>query len=388
MRHQTDFYASFFFLPILACCIFLSGCSSDITVNGSSGMLFKHAVIDPNPNTGMECCTDICAVGDINGDGYLDVIIGAENAGANGLVWYEYPAWIKHAVGSGEFTTDGQTGDVDKDGDVDIIGSDINRGIFWYENPNTATASSWTAHKIGEGYGHDLEVGDVDGDDDLDVVTCDKTQVVLWQQVQPMSWMRYTLLEKGGEGMALADLDGDGDLDVVYGGLWLEAPKNLLSPWTSHIIDDAWSSAARAKVADMNGDGRLDVILSVSEAGGNVAWFEAPPDPKTRVWSKHIIESEELVGAHSLQIADLDNDQDLDVVTAEMHTSPQKRVIVYINENGLQWIRHIVATSGSHNMRVGDAGKDGDFDLIGKNFGGSGRVIEMWENLTVTTNAK
>ncbi len=316
------------------------------------------------------------------------MIIGAENAGTKSLVWYEYPAWTKHPVGSGEFTTDGQTGDVDKDGDLDIIVSDISRGIFWYENPNTATASSWTAHKIGDGFGHDLEIGDIDGDGDLDVVTCDKIKIVLWQQINPICWAEYTLLAKIGEGTALADLDRDGDLDVVYGGFWLETPDNFRSAWSSHLIDSSWSSVTRAKVADMNRDGRLDVILSVSEASGNVAWFEAPPDPKTRAWSKHVIENEELVGAHSLQIADLDNDQDLDVVTAEMHTSPQKRIIVYVNENEMQWTRHIVATSGSHNMRVGDVGKDGDVDLIGKNFGGRGRMIEMWENLTVTTNVK
>lgn len=373
------------FWQTLACGIFLFGCFSNITSSQQQEMRFRHVIIDGQPNSGVECCTDICAVGDVNGDGFPDVVIGGQNAEANGLVWYEYPQWTKHPVGSGEFTTDGQTGDVDGDHDLDIIVSDVERGIFWYENPHTPAANSWAAHKIGDGYAHDLEVGDVDGDGNLDVVTCDKTRVMFWQQVNPLRWTRYTVLAKSGEGIALADLDRDGDLDIVYGGIWLEAPDNLDNlPWPQHSIDSSWSSVARAKVADMNGDGLADVILSVSEAEGNIAWFEAPPDPKTGVWQKHLIESEELEGAHSLQVADLDNDRDLDVVAAEMHTSPQKRIIVYVNENGATWRRQIIAMTGSHNMRVDDVGKDGDIDLVGKNYAGRGRMIEMWENLTTS----
>ena len=370
------------FLQRLMYVIFLFGSCSNPLFDFFREIPFRHVIIDSEPNSGVECCTDVCALGDINGDGYLDVVVGGENAATNGLVWYEYPAWTKHPVGSGQFTTDGQTGDVDGDGDLDIIISDFGSGIFWYENPGNPAVDSWTAHKIGEGYGHDLEVGDVDRDGDLDVVTCDKTQVVLWQQINPTMWEGRTLLTKSGEGTALSDLDRDGDLDVVYGALWLEAPDSLYNTvWPQHIIDSSWPNVTRVKVADMNRDGRLDVVLSVSEGSGNLAWFEAPLDPKTGAWDKHIIEGTELDGAHSLQVADMDNDGYLDVVTAEMHISSQKRVIVYINKEGVLWTRQIVATSGSHNLRVGDIGNDGDMDIIGKNFAGVGRVVEMWENL-------
>jgi|GEM_PF-849810 len=383
MPNVTSWNDDKLFLGIAAAVIFLAGCSSSLSPNHLQEMSFKHVIIDSNPNTGADCCTDVCAVGDINGDGYLDIVIGAQNAAANGLVWYEYPQWTKHPVASGQFTTDGQTGDVDGDGDPDIIISESGSGIVWYENHHNPTAAAWTAHKIGSGYGHDLEAGDVDGDGDLDVVTCDKTRVVLWQQINPTAWNELTILAKDGEGTALADLDRDGDLDVVYGGLWLETPDSLnRSPWPQHIIAPSWPGAARAKVADINRDGRLDVILSVSEASGHLAWFEAPVNLQTGSWQEHVIEAAALEGAHSLQVVDMDNDKDLDVVTAEMHISMQKRVIVYINEQNL-WRRQIVSATGSHNLRVGDIGNDGDMDIIGKNFAGDGRLIEMWENETV-----
>ena len=51
------------------------------------------------------------------------------------MFWYEYPAWTEHPIrASGSWTTDMQTGDVDNDGDLDVVipnGS----GLQWYENP-------------------------------------------------------------------------------------------------------------------------------------------------------------------------------------------------------------------------------------------------------------
>jgi hypothetical protein len=350
-----------------------------------SPVSFKHVIIDPQPNAGEDCCTDVCAVGDLNGDGFVDVVIGAEHATTSGLVWYEYPSWKKYPIASGEFTTEGQTADMDGDSDLDVAISDITRGIFWYENPGDSVASllrasGWAEHFIGKDYGHDLEVGDLEGDGDYDIVICDKTQVVLWQQQSPVHWQRRVLKMKDGEGTALGDLDGDGDLDVIYGASWLEAPADLAgAAWSDHVINGAWSSTTRVRAADMNGDQRLDIILSVSEASGQVAWFEAPVEVKSASWKKHLIETEELNGAHSLLVADISRDGRLDVITAELHTSQQKRIIVYFNNEGT-WLRQIIATTGSHNMRVADIGNDGDVDLIGKNYAGKNRVVEMWEN--------
>jgi len=82
-----------------------------------------------------------------------------------------------------------------------------------------------------------------------------------------------------------------------------------------------------------------------------------------------------------LQVADFDGDGDLDVLTAEMHTSREKRVLMYLNKKG-SFEPLVLSRTGSHNMRVADIDQDGDIDIVGKNYAGPGRVIEMWENLT------
>lgn len=371
-------------LPLLILLAAAAGCGGDTPPASPAGdgpVAFGHRVIDAAPPGGADCCTDVCAAGDLDGDGFVDLVAGGEHADGPGLVWYRYPQWEKRPLAAGEFTTDMQVADVDGDGRRDIIVGDSGRGLLWLHNPGALDAP-WDLAVIGAGYVHDLEVGDLEGDGDLDVATCDKHAVRIWVQTGPGSWESRTLVTREGEGTHLADLDGDGDRDVVLGGLWFEAPADPLhGTWTRHDFAPAWSADARVQTGDLDGDGDPDVALTASEGEGPVAWFEAPADPRAAGWTEHRVGALTLAGAHSLQLADFDGDGRLDLATAEMHTGG-RRVLVYLQRDGGAWVEQTLATTGSHNLRAADLGADGDVDLAGKNYGGPGRVFECWENLT------
>jgi hypothetical protein len=89
---------------------------------------------------------------------------------------------------------------------------------------------------------------------------------------------------------------------------------------------------------------------------------------------------------HTFKTGDMDKNGTLDIITAEMHQSPAPhRVSIYYNVsgNGLDWKKEVIATTGSHNIRVGDIGNDGDLDIVGANWSNAaenGAPIEMWEN--------
>ncbi|HEY8470943.1 MAG TPA: VCBS repeat-containing protein [Longimicrobiales bacterium] len=365
----------------LAGAVVLAGCGDsrtppEVAVSEASRALFFHHVVDPTPPGGAECCTDVIGVGDLNGDGYADIVVGGEHASGAGLVWYEYPTWARHAIAAGDFTTDMEVADFDGDGDLDVVAGDMSTGIVWVER---AGDGSWKKNKLADGYAHDLAVADLDGDGQLDLVVADKKGAYLLYG-RGGGVTREEVSSEPGEGLDVADLDGDGNLDIVYANRWFSRHASG-SGWLAHEIDGGFPADTRARAADIDGDGRLDVVLSPSEGTSRLAWFEQPREGGSGAWTRHDIGEDTLTGAHSLAVADIDLNGTPDVVVAEMSTSPARRIIAYLNEgNGATWRRVLLATHGSHNMLAHDVDGDGDTDLLGKNYSGPGRFVEYWEN--------
>lgn len=371
-------------IAMLVIAIILSACGHSRSepqtrVAPEARSLFNHWMVDSAPPGGAECCTDVIAVGDVDGDGFADAVVGGQGGRRAGLVWYEYPSWRRHDIAKGEFTTDGQLFDLDADGDPDIVIGDLDQGVLWYENRDHG--ATWTKHVIGSGYAHDIAVFDIDQDGSGDVVVTDKKRVRIFFSAAA-AHRRVDVVERAGEGLQVADVDGDGDPDILYSNVWLEQQRaGGQIEWRLHDIDPSWNVDTRIQAVDVNGDGKLDVVLSGSEGESRLAWFEAPGGDVFSPWVKHYIGTETFVGAHSLRAADFDLDGAVDIVVAEMSTSPQKRVYVYLNQQaGSDWKALPLATHGSHNMVVADVDGDGDVDLLGKNYEGTGRFVEFWEN--------
>lgn len=363
----------------------------NITLNKdrkSNSISFSHRIIDAHPPSGSGCCLDVCAVGDIDGDGRGDIMLGSEHA--TGAVWYHAPDWTRYPVGQGDFTTDGEIFDIDQDGDNDIIISCISRDeIEWWENSGDPLHGNWERHTIGPGFSHDLAIGDINGDTFPEVVTFRKDnrnnipKQLNWFQnpgSKTGTWIKHPIDFPDGEGLDVGDIDGDGDLDIAASKRWYENNNGDGSVWTTHMISDSWGDDCRDIIADINQDGLKDIVLSHSEGDGGISWFENPD------WNEHKIEPGILNGAHSLEVADFDMDGDPDVLTGEMHTSPENRVLVYENTGeGKSWLKTVLSRSGTHNARKGDIDGDGDTDIVGKNYDGE-KVLEVWENLTIQYN--
>ena len=341
------------------------------------------------------------ASGDIDGDGQVDIVSG----GGRAIQWYQAPDWTVHPVekNSSAGGNGGLVFDVDRDGDLDIVAALYLAELVWWENPGSGSAVTlpWNRHNIDatnpQGFNHDLDFGDIDGDGDGEVVALyvDKGGVVWYdipQNPAQDTWSPTTILASIDDpyvGLAIGDMDSDGDLDVLASNKWYERPSNPASPnWTGRIV--ITDPVQNVFTYDVNGDGRLDVVAAegFEHPNGRILWAEAPADPKMQAWTEHIL-ADDLDGPENIWAGDLDTDGNTEIVTAEMGTSTgwndnDSNFIVFegLDAKGLGWKQHIVVKNVGVSARINPVDIDGDGDVDFTADGNAEDHIYLWENQT------
>jgi hypothetical protein len=363
---------------------------------------FKHQIIYPNvPGA------DEAACGNIDGDGNVDILCSQSEGTQLPIRWYRNPGgsqseWKSsgritpvHDDWKGEQGWMGSwLGDLDGDGDLDVVSgakggfSGISHPVCWFENVK-GDGTVWAERLLPVSGDHidNCRTADLNGDGRDDVIVQKYHGDGVYYVTCPVpadpqkaeSWQAHKI-GTGAHGLCLADVDGDGRLDVTADNRWLRNPGDpAVEDWQAFMITDAASGVKNA-AGDINGNGRIDAALS-SEEGRGVWWFESPSNPASGRWIQHTI-SEDYVGNHTLWFADFDDDGHLDILVAEMHTKGKHRVAIFENADGRggSWIEHIIATTGSHNAIAVDVNGDGKTDVIGCNFAISRNPLEVWYN--------
>lgn len=343
---------------------------------------FEQQVIDPFQ------AGDCKMAGDIDGDGRADLVIGG--AKTEGLVWYHNPDWTKTLIATPEsdFTTDGKLGDVNGDGYLDVIVPDGDN-LVWFENPgrygDATVGSQWVRHDIGvTGWCHDVRVADFDGDGRLDVAARNPDEDMIFFQNGDGSWTQTELrtYAVGSEGLGLGDVNNDGNMDLVIRGEWLQNPGGAAArsadAWAEHVFGEVPNSF-KAVVGDINGDGKNEIVTCSPESVGDLAWWSQTGGDPTALWTKHIIERG-LDRSHTLQLADVNCDGRLDILTGQMHTTRGKEIAVWENlGKAAKWRKTVVGHTGIHNGMLVDIDGDGDYDIFGSNFEGNPPLC-LWIN--------
>ncbi len=330
---------------------------------------------------------------DMNNDGLIDVVVGCYISNSfppydawRNLIYYNVggeleatPSWVSTDEVS---TGDIQVGDINGDGFLDIFAA--NGGfemapsvIYWGSQDGPSTSPGWVSAELGRAWNNYATLFDFDHDGDLDVVTANQGNSTQ-DPYRPM----YIFRNNGGvvetvpgwqsaetsiqNFLAFADYDGDGWEDLAvskWANFQSGVYKNLNG---SMATTPAWTvghtdTDKGVGWADVDDNGWPDLALGTdttvlySNDGGNLSltWTATAP----------------YFGHSELRFFDVDQDGDSDL--AEVHFSDGK-VHIYLNEEGVlssspSWT-YDSPTVGTA-IAFGDINGDGRPDLVVGNSG-------------------
>jgi hypothetical protein len=270
--------------------------------------------------------TRSAAFGDVDRDGDLDLFVG--RSGSDDLLYRNdgtgrFAALEARFPRVGAATDAAVFADVDADGDLDLIASPgprlwLNDGAGGFAE---ATATHLPAQVIAP---TDFAVGDLDGDGDRDLVIAvasggnrvycnDGTG--RFADATATQWPQSVRRRPGTKALALGDIDADGDLDLVLGNrgqdhLFVNDGSGVLTDMTSALLPANTDATQDIAFVDADADGDLDLLAA--RTGGDALYRNDGSGAFTDVTTVSLPPF--ATGSASAAAGDVDLDGDPDLV--------------------------------------------------------------------------
>jgi hypothetical protein len=312
------------------------------------------------------------AVGDVDGDGDLDLLVANQ---------FRDMVSVRLNDGAGTFSgtqevpvgsrpTSVALGDVDGDGDLDLLTANNSSGTVSVRlNDGAGTFSGTQEVPVGSN-SFSVAVGDVDSDGDLDLLTANYTSntvsVRLNDGAGTFSGTQEVPVGSSPRSVAVGDVDSDGDLDLLAANynsntvsVRLNDGAGLFSGTQEVAVGSNPSSVA---VGDVDSDGDLD-LLAANLSSGNVSVL-LNDGAGTFSGAQEV----DVVGRpRSVAVGDVDGDGDLDLLTAN---NTIYTVSVRLNDGAgtFSGTQEVAVRSFPISVAVGDVDGDGDLDLLTANY--------------------
>ncbi len=263
--------------------------------DGSGNFTLKVIENDPNLSEGARELKTI----DVDGDLDLDVVACAFQSDT--FLWFENDGnanFTTHLIDDTVSITEEpdavDAGDLDGDGDIDIVGVTFTgHALVIYENDgsqnfgNAIILAQGTSNPISHGLA-DVHVVDLNQDGSLDLISAaDYGDTYAWWENDGSGNFTSHIIEQGGnvgdvanaaQDVVAVDLDNDGDIDITaasFSGYFLWFENDGAENFTTHVIDNSTFTEAARRVSpiDLDRDGDIDILTS---ALGNdtFAWYE------------------------------------------------------------------------------------------------------------------
>ncbi|MDH4140568.1 MAG: FG-GAP-like repeat-containing protein, partial [Coriobacteriia bacterium] len=232
-------------------------------------------------------------VGDLEGDGDMDLVVAGKddsgsprngyvkvyaNTAGDGSVWAERDVRTYNGAYSFYGHVSAAFGDFDDDGDLDVASGWWTTDVRWHEN-TAGDGTAWgdvpvVASSTYQSYR--VAVGDVTGDGSPDIINGRRNGGVLVYRNDndATSWTYVGNASVAGDvhDIAIGDLDGDTDNDIVATG-WSDYVRVKLNTagngtvWSTTNLPMYWGLAnVGLEIADLDQDNDMDVLASTGVA--------------------------------------------------------------------------------------------------------------------------
>jgi hypothetical protein len=345
-------------------------------------------------------------VHDFDKDGKNDFVLASRKV-APAVVWYRRTAkgWDRFVIEPEMLRVEagGAIHDIDGDGDPDLVfgGDGQSNELWWWENPypKFEAATAWKRRLIKKGIGnahHDHAFADFKG--------TGRAQLAFWnQQVKKLfiadipanpreasSWPFAPLLDAATvetnnkqEGMDVCDIDGDGRPDLLAGMWWFKHVRgNEFKPIQ---VSDRPGRIAGGKFKPGK---TAQIVVAPGDLNGPIRFYECVGDPeKPADWKGRDLLDREMVHGHTLAVADVDGDGNLDIFSAEMAKwgggpevqNPKATAWIWFGDGKGNFRRTVFQEGfGFHEARVADLDGDGRMDVLSKPYTWKAPRIDIW----------
>jgi hypothetical protein len=298
------------------------------------------------------------------------VLSGAGLTGEGGTaVFVDQQQWsIESTVAIG-------LGDIDGDGDLDILsstsGNTVSNPILLNDGSGNFTLSP---HDLGTAAAESIAMGDLDGDGDLDAALVGRRTYgvqSIWLndgsgQFTSKSQTIY------GLDVELGDLDGDGDLDLFAAHSY-DLPKVWINDGVGNFTAGATvtgnENSSAVALGDVDNDGDLDALIGNYRAPNRIYLNDGLGTFTNSGQSLTTPGFESSAGTRDVALGDLDGDGDLDAYAANGNFA--ERNLWWLNDGAGTFATRLEApiASVSTAVALGDLDGDGDLDVMVGNDG-------------------